>query len=95
MQAHPEASAQSIRKAIMKTGILFPGQMPDTAYGYGKLDTYNAALSLGTIIGISRMWRVDSIHHVEVGIAANNKVINPRIVYAINNDISFTKTLPQ
>jgi hypothetical protein len=93
-QAHPEASGQSIRNAIMKTGIRQPAQVPDTAYGYGRLDAYSAALSLGTIIGTSRMWRVDSIHHIEVGIAANNRIVNPRIVYAINKDITFTNTLP-
>ena len=93
-QAHPEASAQAIRTAIMKTGILLQGQSPDTAYGHGRLDAYNAALSLGTIVGTLRMWRVDSIHQLEVGIAANNGVRNPRIVYALNTDATFTNTLP-
>lgn len=93
-QAHPEASTLSIRKAIMNTGIRFPGQQPDTAYGYGKLDAYNAALSLGTIIGTMRTWRVDSIHHVEVGIAANNKVRNPKIIYAYNIGGLFTNSIP-
>ncbi len=93
-QAHPEASAQSIRKAVMKTGILFPGQLPDTAYGYGRIDAYNAALSLGTIIGTLRTWRIDSIHHFEVGIAANNGVRNPKIVYAYNTGGQFTNSLP-
>ena len=93
-QAHPEASAQAIRKAVMKTGVLFAGQLPDTAYGYGRIDAYNAALSLGTVIGTLRTWRVDSIHHVEVGIAANNGVRNPKIVYAYNLGGQFTNNLP-
>jgi len=93
-QAHPEASAQAIRKAIMRTGSRFTGQVPDTAYGYGRLDAYNAALALGTVIGTMRTWRVDSIHHVEVGIAANNGVRNPRIIYAMNIGGLYTNTLP-
>ncbi len=93
-QAHPEASAQSIRKAIIKTGILFPGQQPDTAYGYGRLDAYNAALSLGTIIGTKRMWRVDSIHHLEVGIAANNGVKFPTIKYSLGSISSVINLVP-
>ncbi|MEP7234556.1 MAG: S8 family serine peptidase [Ignavibacteriota bacterium] len=93
-QAHPEASAQAIRRAIIKTGQLLPGSTPDTAYGFGRLNAYNAALSLGTIIGTLRMWRVDSVHSLEVGIAANNQVRNPRIVYAYNVGGIFTNSIP-
>ncbi|MDP4218859.1 MAG: S8 family serine peptidase [Bacteroidota bacterium] len=93
-QAHPEASAQAIRKAIIKTGRLDFVSSPDTAYGFGRLDAYSAALSLGTIIGTVRTWRVDSIHHVEVGIAANNGVKNPRVIFGINNEVNLTNILP-
>ncbi|MEI8133951.1 MAG: S8 family serine peptidase [bacterium] len=80
-QTHPEASAQAIRNAVMKTGIR-TNILPDTAYGYGRLDAYQAALALGTIIGPRRTWRNDSIHYIEVGIAANNHVRFPVIRYS-------------
>ena len=82
-QAHPEASAQAIRTAVMNTGRR-TGPI-DTVYGYGRLDAYNAALSLGTIISPHREWRVDSIHSVTVGIAANNGVVSPRVIYSIDS----------
>ncbi len=37
-QAHPEATAQQIRHAVMETGN--NAAHPDTAYGWGKLNTY-------------------------------------------------------
>jgi subtilisin family serine protease len=92
IQAHPEVTAQAIRKAIMKTGVRQPGQAPDTAYGYGRLNAYEAALSLGTIIGPIRMWRTsDSIHHIGIGIAANNGLKAPRINYSYGK---FNTVLP-
>ena len=91
-QAHPEASAQNIRTAIMNTGIRRFTQQPDTAYGYGKIDAYQAALSLGTIIGTKRMWR-DARHHLEIGIAANNGIVQPMIVYAIGDNGLFNNRI--
>jgi serine protease AprX len=90
MQAHPEATAQAVRSAIMKTGIRFGP--PDTAYGYGRLDAYAAALELGTIIGPHRQWRNDSIHHICVALAANNKIKNPKIIYAVGESGLFTNS---
>lgn len=93
MQAHPEASAQAVRKAIMKTGTRFGP--PDTAYGYGRLNAYAAALELGAIIAPHREWRSeDSIHHICVALAANNTIISPRIVYAIGDSGKFIATVP-
>lgn len=92
MQAHPEASAQAIRRAVMRTGSR--AATPDTAYGYGTLNAYAAALELGTVIGPHRIWRQDSIHTVEVGLAANNGIKNPRITYALNVGGQFAEHLP-
>jgi hypothetical protein len=49
MQAHPEASAQDIRTAILKTGS--NAATPDTMAGWGMLNTYAAALKLGPFFG--------------------------------------------
>ncbi len=49
MQAHPEASAQEIRSAIMETGS--NAATPDTMAGWGMLNTYSAALKLGPFFG--------------------------------------------
>jgi serine protease AprX len=49
MQAHPEAHAQDIRRAIMETGD--NSSTPDTAEGWGMLNAYAAALRLGPFIG--------------------------------------------
>ncbi len=85
MQAHPEASAQAVRSAVLATGTR--QQPPDNVWGYGKLNAYGAALALGTVIGPHKQWREDSIHHICVGIAANNAVKFPRIVYAIDDNV--------
>src|SRR5205807_3215582 len=49
------------------------------------LDAYHAALSLGTIIGTKRMWREDSLHHIETGAAANNGIKSVIIHYKFGN----------
>lgn len=49
MQAHPEASAQDVRRAIMETGS--NAATPDTMAGWGMLNTYAAALKLGPFFG--------------------------------------------
>jgi serine protease AprX len=90
LHAHPEASAQAVRKAVMKTGIRF-GPV-DTAYGYGRINAYAAALELGTVIGPHRQWRNDSIHHICVGLAANNKIKSPRIIFAVGDSSPFTNS---
>jgi hypothetical protein len=91
MQAHPEASAQAIRSAVLATGTRFGP--PDTAYGYGRINAYAAALELGTIIGPHRQWREDSIHHVCVGLAANNLIKQPRVVYSLGDTGTFINSI--
>jgi hypothetical protein len=49
MQAHPEATAQQVRAAIMQTGS--QASNPDTMAGWGMLNTYAAALKLGAFFG--------------------------------------------
>ncbi len=46
------------------------------------------------IIGTVHVWRIDSIHHLEVGIAANNTIINPEIVFAIGDHGAFNNAIP-
>jgi hypothetical protein len=83
LQAHPEASAQKIRTAVLQCGKLYADTVANNTYGYGKIDTYNAALKLGTIIGKAKLSKTDTIYSVCVPIAANNGVKNSRIVYSI------------
>lgn len=85
MHAHPEASAQAVRNAVLATGTR--QQPPDNVWGYGKLNAYGAALALGTVIGPHKLWREDSIHSVCVGLAANNAIKSPKIVYAIGDSL--------
>ncbi len=91
-EAHPEATAQQIRNAILQTGILFESQLANNSYGHGRLDAYNAALKLGTIIGHQRLSRHDTIYSVCVPIAANNKIKQAEIVYSVN-DSTFSNSL--
>jgi hypothetical protein len=83
-QAHPEATAQQIRHAVMHTGILFDSTSPNNTYGYGRIDAYNAALKLGTIIGKVKLSRADTIYSVCVPIAANKPIKNAAIIYSFN-----------
>jgi serine protease AprX len=83
MQAHPEASAQAVRKAIIMTGDRT--SHPDTAYGYGKINAYAAALQLGTIIAPPRV-SVDSVIHLSIGIAANNRIKSASVRYRVKGE---------
>ena len=78
MQAHPEATAQQIRQAVIATGDR--SAHPDTAYGYGKLNAYEAALQLGTIIHPMHIW-MDTALHVCAGIASKDKVQSAFLEY--------------
>ncbi|HET9136484.1 MAG TPA: S8 family peptidase [Candidatus Kapabacteria bacterium] len=93
MQAHPEASAQQVRTAVLQSGKLFSDTLANNTYGYGKIDAYNAALKLGTIIGEVTLSKTDTIYSVCVPIAANNGVKDPEIVYAIA-DGAYSNTIP-
>jgi serine protease AprX len=85
-QAHPEATAQEIRRAVMLTGN--NAAHPDTAYGWGKLNAYAAALELGIIAHIKNVW-VDSTVHVCVGCASKFGIASATIEYDTTGDGSF------
>ena len=72
LQAHPNATAQQIRQAIMKTGSI--ASTPDTAYGYGRLNAYAAALELGTIAHVMNGWVDSTTAHVCAGAASKSKI---------------------
>lgn len=92
MQAHPWANAQQVRSAVLASATQH--STPDNAYGYGRIDAYSAALRLGTLIGPHRSWYNDTVYTIHVGVAANNRIENPRIVYAYNVGGLYTNSLP-
>jgi serine protease AprX len=92
MQAHPWASAQQVRNAVTQSALQHP--VPDNTYGYGRIDAYGAALKLGTLIAPHRLWNDDTLYAVQVGIAANNAVKSPRVVYAYNVGGLYNNSLP-
>jgi serine protease AprX len=84
-QAHPDATAQQIRHAVMITGN--NAAHPDTAYGWGKLNTYAAALELGTIIHPMQIW-TDTALHICAGIASKYPIVNATLTYFGDSDIN-------
>ena len=89
-QAHPEATAQEIRQAIMATGN--NAAHPDTAYGWGKLNAYAAALELGTIVHVKNVW-TDFVVHFCVGIASKYGVLSASVEYDTGNNTVATVPL--
>jgi serine protease AprX len=69
MQAHPEAGAQEVRKAIMETGS--NAAHPDTVAGWGMLNTYAAALKLGPFFGKITQKFNSNVLDICVGFASN------------------------
>ncbi len=84
-QAHPLATAQQIRRAMMITGA--NANHPDTAYGWGKINAYAAALELGTIVHIMHA-SVDSEVHLCVGAAAKRGVKTVELRYFGDSDLN-------
>jgi len=84
-QAHPEATAQQIRHAVLVTGS--NAGHPDTAYGWGKLNAYAAALELGTVMNVKNIW-TDTAIHVCAGIASKDGIQNVTISYFEDSDIN-------
>jgi len=78
-QAHPEASAQQIRHAVMQTGVR--AHQPDTAYGWGRIDAYAAALYLGTLIGPPIVTQNNGVATLRVGMAASNGMKNGYVLW--------------
>ncbi len=84
-QAQPEATAQQIRHAVMMTGN--NAAHPDTAYGWGRLNTYAAALELGTVIHPMHEW-VDTAFHICAGIASKDTIENATLTYFGDSNIN-------
>ncbi len=83
-EAHPEATAQEIREAVMKTGDR--AQHPDTAYGSGKLNAYAAACELGTFIHLMNV-SLDTQLHICAGISSKNHIENVHLTFFGDSDI--------
>lgn len=81
-QAHPEATAMQIRDAVLETARHTVDSLPNNVYGYGKIDAYNAALKLGTIIGKVKLSHIDSTYSICVPIAANNGITSAQVFWS-------------
>ncbi len=86
MQAHPMATAQQIRQAIMKTGSY--ANRPDTVYGWGRLNAYAAALELGPIAHVMNGWADSTAAHICAGAASKNKIKYIYVLYKGDVDIT-------
>jgi hypothetical protein len=84
-QAHPEATAQEIREAVLKTGDR--AAHPDTAYGWGKLNAYAAAVELGMFIHLMNI-SFDTELHVCVGISSKNRIKNVYLTFFGDTDMT-------
>ncbi len=82
-EAHPGATAQQIRRAIMVTGS--NAAHPDTAYGWGRLNAYAAALELGPVEHLMSI-SADSQIHVCVGAADQFGITSISIQYYFSID---------
>ncbi len=85
MQAHPEATAQQIRHAVMVTGN--NAASPNNTYGWGEINTYAAALELGTVIHPMQTW-IDTAFHICAGIASEHPIVNATLTYFGDSDIN-------
>ncbi len=84
-QAHPEATAQQIRHAVMMTGA--KASHPDTDYGWGEINAYAAALELGNIMHLLHA-TVDTAIHVCVGAASKYGIRSVMLDYFGDSDIN-------
>jgi hypothetical protein len=84
-QAHPEATAQEIRHAVMVTGA--NAANPDNNQGWGEINAYAAALELGTIVHPIQIW-VDTSVHICAGVASKNPI--EKVVFTYFGDIDNT-----
>ncbi len=90
-QAHPEATALQIRRAIMRTGD--NAKHPDTALGWGRMNAYAAALQLGAIIHIKRVTLVGSTVQFCVALADSSGIKTALVQYHTSQDFS-TRSAP-
>jgi serine protease AprX len=90
-QAHPEATAQQIRHAVMITAA--NAAHPDTAYGWGEINAYAAALELGTIVHPMQASSDSVVARICAGIASKYHLKNVYLTYFGNRDTT-TRTAP-
>jgi serine protease AprX len=88
-EAHPEVSAQDIRRALMLTADR--AEHPDTLYGWGRINAYAAALSLGPFIHVKNTW-IDTNIHLCIGAASNAGVQQVFVTYS-RDTLSASQTL--
>lgn len=81
MQAHPDASGQEVREAILATGRL--SKSPDNTYGWGMIDAYASAIELGTFIGKVTPTPLDNGLRVCAGVGSKNSA-NVKLLYEID-----------
>lgn len=79
VQTHPDATAQEIRRAIMETGS--NASTPDTAQGWGMLNTYAAALQLGPFFGRFTQKYTNNVLDLCVGFASQEPSSTIKIKY--------------
>jgi subtilisin family serine protease len=95
LSAHPSATAMEIRDAILATAHAITDTMagagisPNNYYGYGSVDAYEAALSLGPVVSDSPLCiKVDSGYIVNVVILSKNKLVEDSLFYFYRFDAS-------
>jgi len=95
LSAHPSATAMEIRDAILTTAHAITDTMegasasPNNYYGYGSVDAYEAALSLGPVVSDSpARTKIDSGYVVHVVILSKNKLVEDSLFYYYRFDPS-------
>jgi len=88
-EAHPEASAQDIRRALLLTADR--ADHPDTLFGWGRINAYAAALALGPFIHVKNTW-IDTNIHLCVAAASNAGVQRVLISYT-QDTLSTSQTI--
>lgn len=80
-QIHPVAGAQQIRSAVIRTADHY--FTPDTAYGYGRINAYAAALWIGDIITKGAAHPVAEGVDVCVGAASQYGIRKVTLLYQV------------
>ncbi len=78
-QAHPEATAQEIRHAVMVTGT--NAASPNNTYGWGEINAYAAALELGTIVHPMQASTDSIVAQICAGVASKYPIENVELTY--------------
>jgi hypothetical protein len=90
-QAHPEATAQEIRHAVMMTGA--NAASPNNTYGWGEINAYAAALELGTIVHLMQASTDSIMAQICTGVASKYKIENVELTYFGSGDTTIRTAL--